>query len=285
MSSYGRVLLWGQNALKEQGIQDWKLDAWYLMEAVTGFDRGAYFLRSDEEMKQADQEKYQSWIERRGQHVPLQHLTGEAWFMGHRFLVNDKVLIPRQDTETLVEEACKVVEPGMQLLDMCTGSGCILLSLLAECGQARGVGVDISPEALEVAAKNGSLLEAEGELAGGQVEWLQSDVFEKVTGKFSVIVSNPPYIPTETIKGLMPEVREHDPMLALDGHEDGLYFYRKIISQAGEFLEPGGFLFFEIGYDQGEAVSALLEQYKFTEIGIIKDLAGLDRVVKARRGQ
>jgi len=185
------------------------------------------------------------------------------------------VLIPRQDTEVLVEEALKYLKPEMRFLDLCTGSGCILLSLLHFCKEAEGVGVDISLEALEVAAENKARLHPVAEL-------LQSDLFAAVEGRFDVIVSNPPYIRSEEIQHLMEEVRLHDPLLALDGHEDGLYFYRAIAKKSPSYLKRGGWLLVEIGHDQGSDVSRLLEEQGFCEIEIVKDLAGLSRVVKGR---
>ena len=212
-------------------------------------------------------------IEKRAVHIPLQHLTGEQNFMGLDFLVNEHVLIPRQDTEILVEEIMRDLHDGIRILDMCTGSGCILLSLLHYSNDCSGVGVDVSEDALVVARQNAD------RLAEKQAVFIQSDLFEKVEGSFDLIVSNPPYIRSQEIAGLMPEVREHEPHLALDGKDDGLHFYREIIKGAMPHLKRGGQLFFEIGYDQGEAVQALLAANGYTEIAVVKDYAGLDRVV------
>ena len=218
--------------------------------------------------------------------MPLQHITGEQDFMGLTFEVNGHVLVPRQDTEILVEEAMRFLHDGMDVLDMCTGSGCILLSLLHYSNGCRGLGVDISQEALAVAERNRLRLqkkeEAEGraaENAGMSCRFLQSDLFEKVNGKFDLIVSNPPYIPTEAIQGLMEEVRLHEPLGALDGKEDGLYFYREITPKAGEYLRGGGYLFFEIGCGQAGAVSKIMEEEGYRDIAVVKDYAGLARVV------
>lgn len=195
--------------------------------------------------------------------------------MGHEFFVNEHVLIPRQDTEILVEHTLDKVEDGKKVLDMCTGSGCILLSILKRY-QVRGTGADISSEALQVAERNRK------HLALPRVEWLQSDLFEKIEEKYDVIVSNPPYIQTGVIESLQEEVRLHDPYIALDGKEDGLYFYRRIIEDAKAYLEDGGWLLFEIGYDQAEPVTRLMEQTGYSEIHVKKDLSGLDRVAGAR---
>ena len=211
-------------------------------------------------------------IAKRAQRIPLQHITGEQEFMGLTFRVNEHTLIPRQDTEILVEEAMLYLHDGMRILDMCTGSGCILLSLLKYSNECEGVGVDISEQALAVARENATRL-------GLKAGFVQSDLFEQVQGRFDMLVSNPPYIATKEIETLMPEVREHEPMQALDGMEDGLYFYRKIVEKSADYLYNGARLYFEIGYDQGEAVSTLMREKGYQDVKVIKDYAGLDRVV------
>lgn len=193
--------------------------------------------------------------------------------MGLSFYVNEHVLIPRQDTEILVEETAKFLRDGMQFLDLCTGSGCILLSLLHLKHGVEGTGVDLSPEALKVAKKNRERL-------GAKAALIQSDLFDKIESAFDVIVSNPPYIKRAEIETLMDEVRLHEPYMALDGHEDGLYFYRKIAEEAPKYLRAGGGLFLEIGCDQGACVAELLRQQGFADVKVVKDLAGLDRVVE-----
>lgn len=195
--------------------------------------------------------------------------------MGLSFHVNSNVLIPRQDTETLVEEALKVVKPGMKVLDMCTGSGCIIISILKNVPEIEGLGVDISKQALIVAKENAGSNEV-------AVEFERSNLFEKITDKFDVIVSNPPYIPTDDILGLMPEVANFEPREALDGSADGLEFYRRIIKDSREHLKENGWILFEIGCDQGAAVSEMLDYAGFKEIRVIKDLARNDRVVIGR---
>lgn len=192
--------------------------------------------------------------------------------MGYPFYVDEHVLIPRQDTETLAEEALKVLKPGMQVLDLCTGSGCILISLMKMCEGLYGTGSDISEEALEVARKNACRLEV-------NATFIRSSLFEHISGRYNLIVSNPPYICTSVIQELQEEVRLHDPFIALDGKEDGLYFYREIIKAGGGYLKPGGYLMFEIGYDQGTEVASLMEKHGYRNIMVKKDLAGLDRVV------
>ena len=282
MSTCEALLAWGREELGRADVPEAQLDAWYLLEECSGMSRAAYFLRCKEEMPPEKERIYREWIRRRTERIPLQHILGKAWFMGMEFLVSDQVLIPRQDTEVLVEETEKFLRPGMRILDMCTGSGCIVLSLLVLHPEIQGIGADCSGEALEVARKNAQKMIREGKISPGQIQWIQSDLFSEVTGTYSLLVSNPPYIPTGEIEGLMPEVRNHDPKMALDGREDGLYFYRRMIREAGRVLEPGGRVCFEIGHDQGRAVEALLKENHFAETKIIKDLAGLDRVVTAR---
>ena len=211
-------------------------------------------------------------MRKRAEHVPLQYIVGEAEFMGLKFKVNSNVLIPRQDTETLVEEALKVVKPGMNVLDMCTGSGCIIVSIVHNIPEVEGTATDISKQALLVAKENAKLNQV-------SVTFERSDLFDNVTGTYDVIVSNPPYIRTEEVLKLMPEVRDFEPMEALDGKEDGLYFYRKIMEKCPSYLKPEGHILFEIGYDQGEAVSGLLREAGFKNVAVIKDLAQNDRVV------
>ena len=263
---------YGCEQFKKTNIDDATLDAWYLLEYVTGISRAVYFMDMNKPLDDTQEEKYREYIQIRANHVPLQHITGKQEFMGLEFCVNEHVLIPRQDTEVLVESVLDALMPGMDLLDMCTGSGCILVSLLKLCKELRGTGVDISEAALEVAGEN---VNKHGVVA----TLLRSDLFEKVQGVFDVIVSNPPYIQTSVIEELQEEVKLHDPMLALDGKEDGLYFYKKIVAESPKYLKIGGKLYFEIGYDQGEAVSALMREAGFTGVTVKKDLSGLDRVV------
>ena len=280
MSSYRELLNFGKNTLQKSGIGETEPDAWLLMEYVFGICRSWYFVHMEENAAEDKEQEYSKLIQKRAQHIPLQQLTHQAWFYGIEFYVNEHVLIPRQDTEVLVEEVLKEAgdKAGLQVLDMCTGSGCILLSLLENLKEAQGTGADLSEEALLVAKKNGERLKR-------QVCWEKSDLFEKIHGKFNIIVSNPPYIETKVIEDLMEEVRFHEPRMALDGREDGLFFYREITAKAGEYLEENGILAFEIGYDQGEAVCTLMKQEHYREIRIVKDLACLDRVVIGRKQQ
>ena len=277
--------------LQKRGIGDAKIDAWQLMEFVWEINRSYYFAHLNDIIKAEKQAQYMSLIYRRGEHVPLQYITNQADFMGHTFYVDEQVLIPRQDTESLVEEVLQVVQDGDSILDMCTGSGCIILSLLLARTREQdvskddvnkvittisGVGVDISAAALEVAQKNAQKLKVD-------VDFIKSNLFEAVDGVYNIIVSNPPYIHPEELARLMPEVREHEPMLALDGKEDGLSFYCKIVKEAAKFLVARGYLAFEIGYNQGADVAAMMRRSGYNNVRIVKDLAGLDRVVIGQR--
>lgn len=257
MQTLESLLKKGTTILKDNGLEEAGLDAWLLLEYKTGKNRAYYFAHGDEPVSDETAAEYLELIGRRAGHIPVQQLTHQAFFMGYEFYVNENVLIPRQDTETLVEEGLKCLEDveKPEILDMCTGSGCILISLLLERQDARGAGVDVSPEALEVAKENASLLKVEN-----RADLVESDLFStpyfcekggKEGGKYDILISNPPYIATEEIETLMEEVRLHDPRKALDGMEDGLYFYRKITKEAGKYLKPGGWLLYEIGCTQG----------------------------------
>jgi len=270
--TYREAISFGEEKLNIAGIVDAKNDAWLLLTAVCKIDRTHYYVHMDEQMPLEQVAEYESVLGKRAEHVPLQYITGEQEFMGLPFRVTDAVLIPRQDTETLVEEALKVVRPGMKVLDMCTGSGCILISILKNVVDVEGYGYDISKQALNVAKENAKLNNV-------TATFERSDLFEDVNDTFDVIVSNPPYIPTDVIGGLMPEVAVYEPIQALDGKEDGLHFYRRIIDVASEYLKPEGKLLFEIGYDQGESVSSLMKEAGYQDVRVIKDLAGNDRVV------
>lgn len=267
----------GSRILNEAGIEESTLDARLLLEAVCGTDRNDLLVHGEQPVAPEAEEKYLNWIRQRAEHIPLQQLTGEQDFMGLTFSVNEHVLIPRQDTEILVEEVLKELHDGMRILDMCTGSGCILLSLLHYSNDCEGLGVDLSAEALEVAGRN--VLKVLTPEKAEHAHFLQSDLFEKVEGKFEIIVSNPPYIASAEVEKLMPEVRDYEPRMALDGTEDGLYFYRRIIEEAGKHLVSSGMLFFEIGYDQGQAVSELMRTEGYCDVQVVQDYAGLDRVV------
>lgn len=280
--TYGEAYRYGRESLLEAGVPEAELDARLLLEYVCKTCRNDLLAHGDREINGSERTAYEELIAGRKGRTPLQYLTGEQDFMGLTFSVNEDVLIPRQDTEILVEEVLRHIHDGMRLLDMCTGSGCILISLLHYTNDCEGVGAEVSEAALKVAEQNaGKLLEHR--VRSGGISFVQSDLFEKIQGKFDVIVCNPPYIPGGTIPGLMPEVRDHEPMGALDGGEDGLSFYRRIVEEGRPHLTGGGMLFFEIGYEQAQAVAGLMEKAGFSQIHVVKDYAGLDRVVYGTR--
>lgn len=279
--TYAEIYQWGCEHLSGAGIDEAKTEARILLEWCCDTDYNTLFAHGDRRISADEYEHYAECIDRRKTRIPLQHITGEQDFMGLTYVVNENVLIPRQDTEVLVEEVMRYLHDGMRILDMCTGSGCILLSLLRYSNDCTGVGVDLSETALQVAAQNTERILGAQALEERKVTLRQGNLFEGMDTEeqFDIIVSNPPYIRTDIIETLMPEVREHEPHLALDGHEDGLFFYRRIIEQADRFLAGGGMLFFEIGYDQGEEVSRLMKEAGYMDIEVVKDFAGLDRVV------
>ncbi|EEP28153.1 protein-(glutamine-N5) methyltransferase, release factor-specific [Shuttleworthella satelles DSM 14600] len=275
-------------------VPDFALDAGYLLEFASGRRHVDLILSDGEQMPDALLGKYRSCIERRAQRIPLQQITGSQAFMGLDFMVNEHVLCPRQDTETLVEEGLTILaslqsgsvknrqanaDREIRLLDLCTGSGCILISLLALArGQEtpiHGLAADLSPEALAVAREN-------AKRNGVSAAFVLSDLFAEIEGSFDLITANPPYIPSGQLEDLMPEVRDHEPRMALDGDEDGLAFYRRIAGQAPDYLREGGWLLMEIAFDQGQAVRQMLADGPFEEIEIIQDLSGRDRVLKGR---
>lgn len=273
----------GEAILKEAGIEDASYDALALLLHFFGIDRNAYAMRNSEkaELSSPEYTAYQTAIRRRAAHVPLQHLTGQADFMGWSFLVSPDVLIPRFDSETLVAAAVKAAEPGMKVLDLCTGSGCLLLALMKEVDGLYGTGCDISAAALTIAGKNAD------NLAVTRVSWYCGDLFEALpdeAGPFDMILTNPPYIRTDVIETLAEEVKDHDPRKALDGGADGLVFYRRILKDAGKWLRKGGWLFAEIGYDQAEEVSGLFVNAGFTDIKVLNDLGGNARAVQGKYG-
>ncbi len=270
--TYKETIDLGIRILELAGIEEAENDAWLLLSKECKMDRTAYYMHMKDEILPEQLNEYKGLIKKRAERVPLQYITGEQEFMGLTFHVNSNVLIPRQDTETLVEEAIKLVEPGMSILDMCTGSGCIIISILKKCSGIQGTGSDISKQALNVAKENAKLNNV-------AVDFERSDMFENLSDKYDMIVSNPPYIRSDVVPTLMPEVCEFEPLDALDGHEDGLYFYRKIIKECKSFLKEDGKILFEIGNDQGQAVSDMLTYAGFRNVRVIKDLAHNDRVV------
>ena len=289
MQTFHELLTQGTQLLMNAGIEEARLDAWLLLEYTADISRAWYYAHPESEVNEEIVSEYLSLCQKRAEHIPLQHLTHQACFMGYDFYVDERVLVPRQDTEVLAEEALHQLRNvrKARILDMCTGSGCLLLSLLMELPDATGTGVDISEAALAVAERNRKNLELEKRAVLVQSDTFSGDYFQKNSGNISLeydmLISNPPYIPTEEIGKLMEEVRFHDPVLALDGREDGLYFYRRITEQAGKYLKPGGWLMYEIGCEQGADVSAIMPGEGFAEVAVKKDLAGLNRVVIGKK--
>lgn len=281
--NYKEIYLWGSGQLEIAKIAEATLDARLLLEHICHTNRNTLLVHGDREVTLEEEERYRDAIALRKSRIPLQHITGVQEFMGLEFKVNRDVLCPRQDTECLVEEVMRFLHDGNRILDMCTGSGCILLSLLHYSNHCTGIGADISEKALQVAGENVKRIAAMERMHPWQedtVTLIHSDLFLAIPEeRFDIIVSNPPYIASSVIPTLMEEVREHEPMSALDGKEDGLYFYRKIVTQSRKYLAKEGMLFFEIGHDQGESVSNIMKEAGFEEVTVVKDFAGLDRVV------
>jgi release factor glutamine methyltransferase len=243
-----------------------------------------YFEKMLKDASEDEVSAYFDAIDKRITHYPLQYIIGEWEFMGLPFKVNENVLIPRQDTEVLVEKAFKVVEnelnindKNVSVMDMCTGSGCIGISVAFKYKNINVVCADISKEALEVAKENARMNNVEN------ISFVESDLFRNITGKYDIIIANPPYIASAECEKLMPEVKNYEPRIALDGDIDGLKFYRNIIEQSKEFLNENGYILFEIGYNQREDVVELLRENGYIDIEALKDLSGNDRVVIGKR--
>lgn len=275
-NTYREALTQITEELSEAGVPDASSDARILLEEDSGLDYSHLLMQMNEQIPEETAEKLRGHVAQRKKRIPLQQIIGYTEFMGLKFYVNEHVLCPRQDTEVLVEEALKKIKPEMKVLDLCTGSGCIAVSL-AKLGFADVTATDISEDALAVARRN-------SQENGVDVHFFKGDLYDTLPEqiRYDMIVSNPPYIPTSVIDTLEPEVRDHEPGIALDGTADGLAFYRRIISDSGNYLKEGGHLLFEIGYDQGTAVSELLRNNAYEDIHVIKDYSRNDRVVAAR---
>ena len=279
MMTYEELCRKGTEQLSAAGVTEAQLDARLLLESVCGTDHNTLLVHGDRAVSADEEEAYLKKTDARARRIPLAYITGSQEFMGLTFKVSDQVLIPNQDTETLVEEGLKLLHDGRRFMDLCTGSGCIALSLLHYTNDTTATATDISPKALEIAAQNAQQLQLEK-----RVRFTETDLFPEKGEKeervrADLIISNPPYIPTDVIETLAPEVKDHEPRLALDGRADGLDFYRRIIAEAPDWLFESGWLLMEIGYDQGAAVSALMKDNGFHEVQIVQDLGGRDRVV------
>lgn len=288
--TYGELLKEGTRLLERAGAADAAIDAELLLLHVTGQSRSSLFLHRNDSCTMEEKEFYTELIRRRSAGEPVQYITGSQEFMGLEFRVGPPVLIPRQDTETLVEQALEAaggMTGDLRILDMCCGSGAIAVSMAHFLPDAQVTACDISRAALQMAAEN-----AERNGVAEQVEFLYSDMFStfrkgKDSGRevfFDLILSNPPYIRTDVIPTLQREIAEHEPAGALDGGSDGLFFYRILADEAWQYLKKDGMLFMEIGHDQAEEVLSLLSSGgAYTDAGVIRDLAGRDRVVRCRR--
>lgn len=271
----------GRRILEQAGLPDAALDARFLLEEVCGTNLQTLLVFPEKKVSEEEVNQYRAFIQRRKDREPTAMILGEWDFMGLTFRLNKSTLIPEQDTEVLVETALEELkrrglgEAPLRILDLCTGSGCILLSLLHELRNAGGLGTDLSEEALEAARENAVRLGLQERAA-----FRQGDLWEPVGDeRFDLIVSNPPYVPTEVIPTLEPEVRCGEPYAALDGGEDGLVFYRRIMREAAGHLKPSGIIIVESGFDEAPQIAALMQEQKLRGIRTVKDYGGLDRVV------
>ncbi len=277
--TYDEALKSGIAYLEKHSVPNAHFDAEELLLYLAKFSKADFLMHRIDEIPENLENDYVLLLEQRGQRIPLQHIIGEQDFMGLTFLVNSDVLCPRLDTESVVERALQLAGKyeNPKILDLCTGSGCIAISMYHFLKQEKKKisvdAVDLSEKALEVAKKNAFSNRA-------YIEFYQGDLFEPLTTekKYDMIISNPPYIPSRVIDGLMPEVRDHEPRTALDGDEDGLKFYRLISEQAKNYLAPGGCLVYEIGFNQGEDVSEIMNELGYKNVSIEKDLAQNDRI-------
>ena len=275
--SYEELLKEGTALLTGAGVPDADIDAWLLLSHAVSFSRAAYYMRCREEAGCRETAVYREYLQRRARRIPLQHITGSTEFMGLTFCVSPAALIPRPDTETLAEAVLRFnagCGRRQSLLDLGTGTGCLAVSLSRLGCFSAVTAVDISGEALRLARENGRLHKTD-------IDWRQGDLFSALEPeeRYDIQVSNPPYIPRSEIAGLMPEVRDHDPLTALDGGADGLDFYRRLAAEGPEHLTAGGRVFYEIGFDQAAAVVSVLSDAGFGELSVIRDISGNDRVV------
>jgi len=296
------VLSWAEGYLNGYGVADPKAETEYLLSHLLNCKRSGLYLKHDKSLAIDEFQRFMDWLNRRIAMEPSQYIIGEQEFWGLAFKVTRDVLIPRPETEILVEEAIKTVSSKSEvvsgnnniqltthdsrftILDLCTGSGCIAVSLAKEIPDCHIYAVDVSEKALYVARENA---ERHGGVAD-RINFLQGDLFGplkclKLVKRVDLIVSNPPYIAKTMMKDLQPEIRDYEPEIAVYAGEDGLDFYRRIISEAPKYLAKDGCILLEMGYGQAEEIKKLIEQHKaFEHIDIKKDFAGIDRVIKAQ---
>ncbi|NMB01085.1 MAG: peptide chain release factor N(5)-glutamine methyltransferase [Firmicutes bacterium] len=271
----GELINLSAGYLQEKGCSSPRLDAELLLGHVLGLDRVSLYLNFDKPLSTQEVDHYRRLIGQRGQRIPVAYITRKREFYSLPFQVSESVLIPRPETEFVVDKVLEVLESDQpaEILELGTGSGAISIALACQNPDFKITAVDISPAALQVAEANAKRLEVDN-----QITFLEGDLFNPVSGKFAVICSNPPYIKQGELKQLPPEVGV-EPSIALDGGPDGLDFYRRILDQAASFLEQPGFVVLEIGWDQGQSVRALGEKAGFTWLETVVDYAGKDRVV------
>ncbi|MBQ5746174.1 MAG: peptide chain release factor N(5)-glutamine methyltransferase [Selenomonadales bacterium] len=271
----GKILNWTKQYFEEKGVDSPRLDAEVLLSHILKCDRIHLYVNFDRPLVGEELSSFRQMVKARAQRMPVAYILGEKEFMGHSFRVTPDVLIPRPDTEILVEEAIRLLaeKEAPRIVDIGTGSGAILLSVLKGTEGSTGVAVDLSPAALAVAKSNGERLGL-----ADRAEFRLGDLYAPVDGLFDAILSNPPYIPVRDMDGLSPEVKQ-EPEMALVGGADGLDFYRRLIDDAPRYLKEGGIVLFEVGIYQAQDVAELGKRRGFSAQRILPDYAGIDRVV------
>lgn len=281
------ALRWGKTELSNAGVTSYQLDTRLLFEYVLGIPQEELMTSLEQPVSQTEFDMFSNFIQKRKDGAPVSKIIGYKEFYGHTFNVSQDVLDPRPDTEILIEALLKTVhsrpEKRTRILDLGTGSGCILISLLKEIPHATGVGVDISGEAIAMAEANAKALDVGDRVHFYAEDWKQ--YIARCDQEFDYIVSNPPYIPTKEIRGLESEVREFDPILALDGGDDGLDAYRFLFKHLEKLILPQGIIFFEIGYNQLNDIERIAENNRVAIFEVYKDLAGYNRVIAISTGK
>ena len=284
VKTIAKSLRWAEGYLAQRGVPSPYVDAEYILAHILGCQRQDLLIYPDRVVKEDEAAQFNACIERRGRREPLQYITGEVEFRGLLFKVNKDVLIPRPETELLVDEVVKsVTKKDATILDLCTGSGCIAVCIAREIIDSKVYAVDISEGALAAAREN-----AARHGVGERITFLSGDLFGAISslnlkGMIDVIVSNPPYVSSEEMQELQHEIRDFEPASALYGGKDGLDFYRRIIHDSPYYLAAGGYILMEMGYGQAGRIKELIEsENKFINIEITKDMAGIGRTISAR---